>query len=308
MTYSIVAVDPATGEVGGAGTSCLSGSDVFVIYRGVPGRGVVHAQARYNIAGRDRAAELLGEGRTAAEALSAVTALSFDRSISLRQYGIVDVAGQAQGYTGTDTTAFAADHQGRVAGFAYSVQGNILTSAAVLEQAGAAFEAAGCDLAERLMQALRAGAGGGEGDSRCTEQGIPSDSAFLQVERPSGSEGDYLALHIENSGSADPLPLLESKLDAWRVEHPCPVALVTAGASAPPAAGEAGGCGCHAAGALLHDWSAGALFGLFFVVTRWRRAARQLGPALLPRQQPRAAIPRRDHAELRAREIHGGEQ
>jgi uncharacterized Ntn-hydrolase superfamily protein len=281
MTYSIVAVDLTTGEVGGAGTSCLGGGDVFVIYRGVPGHGAVHAQAHYSVAGRDRAAQLLGEGHSAADVLSAVTALSFDRDIALRQYGIVDVAGQAQGYTGTGTTAFAADHQARVSGFAYSVQGNILTSAAVLDQAAAAFEAHGCDLAQRLMQGLRAGAWGGEGDSRCTGQGIPSDSAFLQVERPSGSEGDYLALHVVSSDSANPLPLLESKLDAWRVEHPCPVELGVAGASAQPAQNDAGGCGCHVASALVHDWSAGALFGLLFVVARWRRAARQLGPALL---------------------------
>jgi uncharacterized Ntn-hydrolase superfamily protein len=286
MTYSIAAVDLATGEVGGAGTSCLRGSDVFVIYRGVPGYGVVHAQARYSVAGRERAAQLLGEGQSAADALSAVTAISFDSNIALRQYGIVDASGLARGYTGSGTTAFAADRQGSIPGFAYTVQGNILTSAAVLDQTAAGFEAAGCDLAERLMRGLRAGATGGEGDSRCTSDGIPSDSAFLQVERPQGSAGDYLALHVESSGAANPLPLLEAKLDEWRVAHPCPVKpsdTSGAGASAGPASPEAGGCGCHVAGSLPHEWSAYALFGLLFVVTRWRRAARQLGPALLAR-------------------------
>jgi uncharacterized Ntn-hydrolase superfamily protein len=281
MTYSIVAVDTATGEVGGAGTSCLRGADVFVIYRGVPGRGVVHAQAQYTAAGRDRAAQLLSQGQSAADALSAVTAVTFDANIAVRQYGIVDSGGHAVGFTGAGTTPFAADRQGNAGGFAYSVQGNILTSAAVLEQAAAAFQTEGCDLAERLLSGLRAGAQGGEGDSRCTDGGIPADSAFLQVESPGKNEGDYLALHVESSGNDNPLPLLEAQLKQWRSEHPCPVELGTAGESSEPTRSAGAGCGCLAAGTQASDWLGCALFGLFFVVARRRRAARQLGPALL---------------------------
>lgn len=283
MTYSIVAVDTTTGEVGGAGTSCLGGGDVFVIYRGVPGRGVVHAQARYSAANRDRAAELLSQGRSAADTLSAITSPSFDANIAVRQYGIVDLAGQALGYTGPGTMPFAADRQGSAAGFAYSAQGNILTSAAVLEQAAAAFEAEGCDLAERLLSGLRAGARGGQGDSRCTDQGIPADSAFLQVERPAGNEGDYLALHVESSGDDDPLPLLEARLNEWRSAHPCPVIPGSAGeTSLPPRAEDDAGCACHAAHALGYDWLVCTLFGLLFVVARRRRRTpRQLRPAAL---------------------------
>lgn len=274
MTYSIVAVDMATGEVGGAGTSCLGGGDVFVIYRGVPDRGVVHAQAQYSASGRERAAQLLSQGQSAADALNAVTALTFDANIAVRQYGIVDIGGRAVGYTGPGTMPFAADRQGSAGSFVYSVQGNILTSAAVLEQAAAAFQAEGCDLAQRLLSGLRAGARGGEGDSRCTGNGIPADSAFLQVERPAGIEGDYLALHVESSGDESPLPLLEAQLNQWRSEHPCPVELGTAGASSEPSRSDGTGCGCLAAGAQAGDWLGCALLGLFFVVARRRRAAR----------------------------------
>lgn len=129
---------------------------------------------------------------------------------------------RSAGYTGNGTTAFAADRQGNVDGFAYSVQGNILTSERVLAQAAHAFEQTGCDLAERLMTALEAGAQGGEGDSRCTPHGIPSDSAFLQVESADGSPTPSVALHVTSSGKDDPLPLLRQKLEAWRVDHPCP--------------------------------------------------------------------------------------
>jgi uncharacterized Ntn-hydrolase superfamily protein len=167
---------------------------------------------------------------------------------------------------------YASDHQGAAGHFAYSVQGNILTSARVLEQAASGFENGGCDLAERLMSALEAGAHGGEGDSRCTDRGIPSDSAFLQVEAPQNPEGDYLSLHVESSGDENPLPQLRAKLDAWRVQHPCPV-----GSSASPATPH-DGCSCHQAGADTSDASGLLLGGFLIVVWRRQRSTRQLGP------------------------------
>jgi uncharacterized Ntn-hydrolase superfamily protein len=77
-TYSVAAVDVTTREVGGAGTSCLEGSNVYIIYGSVPGVGVVHAQALYNRAGRDRAVALLGDGSTPEEILAEITSNAFD--------------------------------------------------------------------------------------------------------------------------------------------------------------------------------------------------------------------------------------
>jgi len=279
VTYSIVAADTQSHEVGGAGTSCLTGDDVYVIYRGVPGRGVVHAQAHYSLNARDRAAELLGQGDTPVAVLDAVTLPSFDPKVAIRQYGVVDVRGSSAGFTGTGTMPFAGDRQGTAEHFAYSVQGNILTSAKVLEQAAAAFQQSGCDLAERLMAALEAGAHGGQGDSRCTDKGIPSDSAFLQVESPGIVEGDYLSLHVESSGEQDPLPLLRAKLDAWRVQHPCPV-------KAAPAASHSttdDGCGCRVAHGETSDATGLLLGGLLIVAWRRKWAPRELGPVQTPR-------------------------
>ena len=311
MTYSIAAVDQLTREVGGAGTSCLGGEDVYVIYAAVPGRGIVQAQARYSLAGKQRAIELLEQGQAPADIVSAITQASFDGNAAVRQYGIVDVEGNAAGFTGDQTMPYADDRQASVGTLTYSVQGNILTSAAVLDQAAAAFEGGGCDLAERLMSALEAGAQGGEGDSRCTPDGIPSDSAFLQVESPDAEVGGYLALRVESSGAQDPLPLLRAKLDAWRAEHPCPVVMVpvepaggTAGvagsAGAPTSAGTSGTSGsagtstsgaasttagasassdtsASSEGCACHvtgtDSAAGGwlLLGCLLVVARWRR-------------------------------------
>jgi uncharacterized Ntn-hydrolase superfamily protein len=289
VTYSIAAADQTTHEVGAAGTSCLSGQDVYVIYTALPGRGVLLAQARYSVAAKQRAAELLGSGDTPADIIAAITQTSFDAGSAERQYGIVDVTGAAAGFTGNAAMPYAEDRQGTVGSLSYSVQGNILTSAKVLDQAASAFQAGGCDLPERLMSALEAGAAGGEGDNRCTPDGIPADSAFLQVEAPSGSPGGYLALRVQSSGNEDPLPLLRAQLEDWRGGHPCPTPMQpsdpiggsggiaggsgTAGtATAPANNDEPEGCGCRLA-VRETDFAPWLLLGSLLVVALGRRRA-----------------------------------
>src|SRR5688500_10617134 len=155
-TYSIVGVNTATREVGGAGTSCVGRSiSVYDIYGSAPDRGVVAAQASLNRQGRDAAVQQLSQGTAPAQIIQRIT--SSDSGSATRQYGIVDVQGRAAGFTGSSNGTFANDRQGMVGTFAYSTQGNILTGAAVLTQAAMAFEGGGCDLADRLMRALEAG-------------------------------------------------------------------------------------------------------------------------------------------------------
>jgi MYXO-CTERM domain-containing protein len=238
-TYSIAAVDRDSGQVGGTGASCVGGMAVRIIYGPAPGKGVVHAQAWVNTAARDEAVRLLEQNAAPADVIAAITAPAFDGQAGLRQYGVVDLAGRAAGFTGADTLAHAEDRQGQHGAFAYSAQGNILTSPAVLDQAVAAFEGDGCDLADRLMRALEAGADGGEGDSRCTPD-IPVDAAFLEV---AAADGTALVRLEVGEGGVDPLPEMRRQYDAWRQIHPCP---------APPDAGpgdgdgdDSGGCGCR---------------------------------------------------------------
>jgi len=255
-TYSIVGADQATAQVGGAGTSCVGGSDVYIIYGSVPGLGVVHAQASVNEDGRDRAVELIEMGTAPDAILDEITGFAFDPSSGNRQYGIADVMGRTAGFTGNGARTYADDLQGSVGSFHYSVQGNILTSAAVLTQASAAFEGSGCDLADRLMLALEAGADNGEGDSRCTDDGIPSDSAFLQVELPDEPAGDYLSLRVPTSGNDNPLIELRADYDSWRSTHPCPVMMPDAGAAGTGGT-SAGAGGSSSAGSAGSGTSAG---------------------------------------------------
>ena len=260
-TYSIAAVDQSTQQVGGAVTSCVGTLDVGIVYGALPGVGVIHAQAQLDQRGRAkaRALELLMQGVAPSQIIQQITAPSFDSAYASRQYGVVDLMGRSAGYTGAQAQPYKRDQQGQSGHFTYSVQGNILTSQKVLDQAAAAFAANGCDLAERLLLALEAGAQNGEGDSRCTGQGIPSDSAFIQVELPGQAAGSYLSLSVQGTGPQSPLLQLRKRFDAWRMTHPCTTNMAAAGsggglgragASAGGAAGVlAGGAGASVAGA-----------------------------------------------------------
>ena len=221
-TYSVVATDSSTRQVGGAVTSCVGTLSVSVVYGGVPGHGAVHAQAQLGGPGKNAAVMQLGMDLDPMAIITSITNLSFDANAQRRQYGVVDLMARAAGFTGNQALAFADDRQATVGTYTYSVQGNILTSAAVLDNAAMSFQMQGCDLADRLMLALEAGARNGEGDSRCTGGGIPSDSAFIEVDREGEAAGTYLRLDVTDTSPQNPLVLLRTQFDAWRATHPCP--------------------------------------------------------------------------------------
>jgi uncharacterized Ntn-hydrolase superfamily protein len=302
-TYSIVAADRDSRQVGGAGTSCLEGEDVYVIYRAIAGVGVVHAQAALNFNGRDRAFELLGQGLAPQAILDEITSDAFDPTAQSRQYAIADVQGRLAAFTGATARDYAGDLQGAIGSLSYSVQGNILTGRAVLTQAASAFETEGCDLAERLMSALEAGADNAQGDSRCTDAGIPSDSAFIQVEAADRATGGFLSLRVPTSGSDNPLAALRADYDDWRSTHPCPAPAPDAGtgtgtggssaAGSGNASGQGGGataggasdgtpvgpagCACRSPSSTRAPWPASAalpLLSAWFALLRRRARAR----------------------------------
>ncbi len=222
-TYSIVATDQATQQVGGAVTSCVSPQSVATVYGSAPGHGGINAQAASNTAGRDRGVMLLNMGVAPADIIQQITAASFDPNARTRQYGVADLSGRAAGFTGAGAMDYKEDRQNTLGTFTYSVQGNILTSKAVLDQAEAGFRGGGCDLPERLMLALEEGAKNGQGDSRCTPRGIPSDSASIQVDLAGAAPRSYLFISLTESsiGSVSPLIRLRSMFDTWRTTHPC---------------------------------------------------------------------------------------
>jgi uncharacterized Ntn-hydrolase superfamily protein len=262
-TYSIAATDSSTQQVGGAVTSCVGSLDLASVYGSVPGSGVIHAQAQLDqrLRGKMRALELISQGVAPSDIIAMITTSTVDSGFASRQYGVVDLQGRAAGFTGTQAQAYKKDQQGRIGSFAYSVQGNILTSQKVLDQAAAGFEAGGCDLADRLMAALEAGGENGEGDSRCTRDGIPSDAAFIQVDLPGQPAGSWLKLSVSDTGPENPLLKLRALFDTWRQTHPCARA-GAAGMGGSTANGGAAGASAGASGAGMRPSASAGMGGV----------------------------------------------
>jgi uncharacterized Ntn-hydrolase superfamily protein len=160
-TFSIVAVDRETGEVGVAVTTrnaCV-GNGVPWVRAGV---GAVATQAstrtEYGIEILDR----LAAGEAARPALEG--ALGGDPGADRRQIGVASVDGGVAQHTGSATNAWAGQRMGED----YAVQGNLLAGPSVVDAVAESFESTrgtGRHLADRLVSALEAGQAQG-GDAR----------------------------------------------------------------------------------------------------------------------------------------------
>ena len=168
-TFSICALDAATGEVG-----CAVQSRYFSVGSVVPwakaGVGAVATQAAGVAAYGPRVLGLLEEGLPSKEAIAA--ALADDDGRETRQLGVVAADGRSASHTGSKCLDWA----GHRTGEGYAVQGNILAGEAVVIEMERAFKETEGSLAERLVSSLEAGQAAG-GDSRGQQ------SAAIVVER-----------------------------------------------------------------------------------------------------------------------------
>ncbi len=157
-TFSIVAADPETGEVGVAVASkfLAVGSVVPWAKAGV---GAVATQSLANTTYGPRGLELLEQGASPEEVLEKLT--SPDLRKEFRQVGIVDASGKAASYTGERCIPVALGKTGKN----YAVQGNLLASEEVVATMAKSFEKAEGTLAERMLKALGVGQAAG-GDKR----------------------------------------------------------------------------------------------------------------------------------------------
>ncbi len=215
-TYSLIAVDPERGLLGAAGASCVP-YEVIQIYGVVPGRGALLAQANFDDDAVAAALTLLSEGNSASVVLDAISDPRAFPNAPFMQYGVADGEAGVVGYTGPNTSAFAG-HKAGPSSLVVAL-GNVLTSDGVLTRAVAAFEATSCDLPERLVRGLEAAGSNGEGDSRCTPEGRPANSAFLQID---DSNGSVLRISVPDVSPQDPTLTLRAELELWRSAHPCP--------------------------------------------------------------------------------------
>ncbi len=174
-TFSIVARDPATGELGVAVQSRAFRAGAIVSYAKA-GVGAVATQAAANQTYGPRGLELLELGLLPNEVVEHLT--GSDPGRDRRQLAVIDAQGRVRAYTGSGTSAWA----GHIEGENYSAQGNILAGEAVVQAMAAAFESSRGALALRLMDALDAGEAAG-GDARGKQAG------GVLVVKPIGDSG-----------------------------------------------------------------------------------------------------------------------
>ena len=164
-TFSIIAYDSATGQLGGAVQS-----RVFSVGNGVlwaeAGVGIAATQAIVDVSYGPQALALLRQGKSASEVVRTVWQRDPDPDTTRwsklgRQFAVVDAKGNVAAYTGPRATPWAGDRQGPHV----TVQGNILAGAGVVDSMLAAYTRAEGSLALRLVAALEAGQAAG-GDTR----------------------------------------------------------------------------------------------------------------------------------------------
>jgi uncharacterized Ntn-hydrolase superfamily protein len=148
-TYSIVARDPVTGDLGVAVQSHWFSVGTIVSW-GEAGVGVIATQSMVNASFGPRGLALLKEGKSPQEVVDIL--LSSDEGRALRQLAVLDMQGRVASYTGEHCIAEA----GNLTGDGYSVQANMMLNATVWPAMAKAFESSSGPLAERLLTALKA--------------------------------------------------------------------------------------------------------------------------------------------------------
>ena len=246
-TWSVIAVDKGRGTIVIASATCVTQAslekfpakdlrDLQAVV--VPGVGVAAAQAGVD-ATRANQRLIFAELQKGTPPNQIIELLKQDPNIERRQFGIVDMQGRMAGFSGARNLPVSLDRHGRVAGteIYYAIQGNILASEAVVNEAVNAFVAARGELTDRVMAAMEAADAKG-GDNRCSCDKRPPVNApcttktahvayLLRADKgdrsgDSYNNGDYgLYLSVTDPGiapteDANPVKTLRMRYDAWK--------------------------------------------------------------------------------------------
>ena len=197
-TFSLCAIDPATGQSGASVTT-----RVPFVGRAVPhvrvGVGAVCTQASTVVEYGPRGLDLLAKGVEPRAVLQQL--LADDQQRESRQVGIIDMKGRAAAHTGKQNGNWAGSRQGTN----YTVQANIMVGPEVVDAVAHTFESTegtGMPLAERMILAMEAGYSKG-GDRRWGNL----QSAAIKVADPNdpGRGGDFITLAIEVGEHPEPV-------------------------------------------------------------------------------------------------------
>ncbi len=218
-TYSIVACDAASGACGVAVQTNNLAVGASVPYAAA-GIGALASQFETNPMYGPRGLALLGTGHTPEQTLRQLLQEDGNfggQGVEARQIGIVGADGRSFAYTGTE--AAASGWAGSRTGNGYSIQGNGLAGAQVLQAMEEAYLATKGPLAERLMAALMAG-------DRAGGQSTGKESAALLVRTPAGFPID-VDLRVDHS--SDPVADLRLLLNIQTARQMVGQARIVAG-------------------------------------------------------------------------------
>lgn len=206
-TYSIVARDPATGEIG-VGVQSHYFSVGSAVPWAEPGVGAVATQSVVEVSYGPKGLAKLSAGEPASQVLAEL--IEQDPGRVLRQVAIIDAEGRIACHSG----ALCIPAFGHAQGRSWSAQGNTLRSDAVWQSMGPAFERSAGSLGERLLAALEAAEATG-GDVR----GRQSAAIFVVAgDKPVNAwEGRLVDLHVEHH--ARPLEELRRLLTLHRAHR-----------------------------------------------------------------------------------------
>src|SRR5438552_4472358 len=192
-TFSIIARDPATGELGVAVQShwFSVGPIVPWVEAGV---GAVATQSFVDPSYGKLGLDLMRAGKSAPEALKAL--IAGDAASDVRQVAMIDTQGRVAAHTGAKDIQAA----GHKVGTNYSVQANLMLNDTVWPAMSRAFEAAKGDLADRMLAALDAAQAAG-GDIR----GRQSAALILVSGKPTGKAWVDRVFEVRVDDSTEPL-------------------------------------------------------------------------------------------------------
>lgn len=204
-TWSIIAVDRVTGEIGIAGASCTF--DVQGIASIVPGKGAIVVQAASSYFARIKGVELMDGNATPEQIMAAMRDEQFEPE--KQQYGVISLDGETVPlvYSGT----LIKDWNGSKTEHDVAVLGNILVGDGIVVNAFDSFNSnRQQSLSDRLMLALSAGEQAG-GDNRCGSQ--YARSAFISVYNPKDGAISKLSVHGIEPGGQPAVGLLRKQFD-----------------------------------------------------------------------------------------------
>ena len=251
-TWSVIAVDRATGRVVIASATCVDRDDQFLMGVQavvVPGKGVAACQAGVDGTHKNQML-VFQELEKGTDPKRIIEMLSQDPAFQSRQFGILDLQGRSAGHSGLSNGYVSQDVQGQVPGteIFYSIQGNILRAGYVVPNAVQAFIKTNGTISDRVMAAMEAADGSG-GDSRCTCPPWPTDgsapaiacdgrtshvayilaadpkdtngdshnngkySIYLTTSQPGPDKGPY---QIKAGENLNPVKTLRTRYDAWK--------------------------------------------------------------------------------------------